>query len=81
MICYHCTKASGCSVFRSLYSISKDFCINDCRDFDDASAYKYKKIAENDDLMRLIYDYFTGNVEGYSEDETKKAITSTIWSL
>jgi hypothetical protein len=61
--------------------MSKDFCINDCKDFDDASTYKYRKIAENDDLMKLIYDYFTGNVKGYSEDVAKEAITSAMWSM
>lgn len=78
MICYHCKKAESCPTFGILYSMSNDFCIDDCRDYDDASNYKYKKIAENDDLMRLIYDYFTGNLEGYSEDEAKKAITSVM---
>jgi hypothetical protein len=61
--------------------MSNDFSINDCRDFDDASTDKYRKIAENDILMKLIYDYFTGNIEGYSEEEAKKAITSTLWDM
>ena len=81
MICYHCTKASDCPTFRTLYSMSKDFCINDCRDFVDASDYKYRKIAENDALMRLIYDYFTGNIEGHSEEEAKRAITGALWDM
>lgn len=82
MICYHCEKASGCKVFRSLYSMSKDFNINDCRDYDETSNYKYKKIAEHDDLMHLIYDYFTDQVVGYySEEQIKAAITSAMWDL
>lgn len=81
MLCYHCTKASDCPTFRTLYSMSKDFCINDCRDFNDASNYKYRKIAENDLLMKLIYDYFTENIEGYSEEEAKKAITGALWNV
>ena len=81
MICYHCTNASDCPTFRTLYSTSKDFCINDCRDFNDALNYKYRKIAENDILMKLIYDYFTENIEGHSEEEAKKAITSALWDM
>lgn len=81
VICYHCTKASGCPTFRTLYTMSKDFCINDCRDFDDASTYKYRKIAENDNLMKLIYDYFTENLKGCSEDEAKIVITNILWDM
>ena len=81
MICYHCKKVESCPTFRTLYSMSNDFCIDNCRDYDDASNYKYKKIAENDDLMRLVYDYFIGNLEGCSEDEAKEAIISAIWSM
>lgn len=82
MICYRCEKISSCPTFRSLCSISKDFNIKDCRGYDEASQYKYRRIAENDDLMHLIYDYFTGQVEGgYSDEETKAAITNAMWSL
>ena len=62
--------------------MSKDFSINDCRDYDAVAKYTYKKIAQNDNLMRLIYDYFTGQVEGgYSDEEVRKVITSEMWSL
>lgn len=81
MLCYHCEKASGCSTFRNLYSISKDFCINECKNFEDSSCYTYMKIAENKDLMRLIYDYFVGILEGCTEDEAKEAITCAMWNL
>lgn len=82
MICYHCKKAHGCPTFRKLYSMSKDFSINECRDYDGMSKYTYRKIAENDELMHLIYDYFTGQVDGnFSDDQIKSAITSAIWSL
>lgn len=82
MICYHCEKAIGCNAFRLLHSLSNDFSINDCKDYDEVSKYKYRRIAENDDLMHLIYDYFTDQIEGgYSAEEAKAAITSTMWSL
>ena len=82
MLCYHCEKASGCPTFRTLHSMSKDFSINECRDHVDVSKYKYRKIAENDDLMRLIYDYFTDQIEGgYSKAQAKSAIKSALWSL
>ena len=81
MICYRCDRASSCPTFRTLYSMSKDFNINDCRDYDEASQYKYKKIAEHDDLMHLIYDYFTHQVEKYIDEEIKQAITNALLNL
>lgn len=82
MICYRCEKISSCPTFRSLYSMSKNFSINDCRDYDEASQYKYRRIAEHDDLMHLIYDYFTGQVEGgYNDEETRAVITNAMWNL
>ena len=82
MICYSCEKASGCSMFRTLHSVSNDFCINDCKNYEKASRYKYKRIAEHDDLMHLIYDYFTGQIEGdFSDDEVRKVITNAMWDL
>lgn len=82
MVCYNCSKASSCKMFRELYTMSNDFCINDCREFDEVSKYKYRKIAERDDLMHLIYDYFTNQIEGnYGEEEVKKAIVSALLDL
>ena len=81
MLCYHCDKVSSCPTFRTLYSMSRDFCISDCRDYDESSRTKYKNIAKNEDLMHLIYDYFTGQLEGYTYEEAKRAITSAMWSL
>lgn len=82
MICYHCNNVEACDLFRKAYSISKDFEINQCKNYDEASKYKYRLIAKNDDLLRLIYDYFTDNVSGeHSDEEVKEAITSAIWSL
>lgn len=80
-ICCNCTKAIDCSIFRTLYSMSQDFCINDCKDFDEMSDFKYRKIAENDDLMHLIYDYFTNNLTMCSEDEAKKILINAIENL
>lgn len=60
----------------------EDFEIFKCKNYDEGSKYKYRLIAKNDNLLRLIYDYFTDNVSGeYSDEEVKEAITSAIWSL
>ena len=81
MICYHCKNAETCFLFRNMYSMSKDFEIRQCKNYDEASKYKYKLIAKDDGLMHLIYDYFTDNIVGHSKEEAEKAITSAIWSL
>ena len=82
MICYNCEKASGCSVFRTLHSMSNDFCINECKDYDKSSKYKYRKIAEHDDLMHLIYDYFTEQIKGdFSDEEIIRVIKGAMWDL
>ena len=81
MICYSCDKASSCEVFRMLYGMSNDFCINDCREYNE-SQIKYKKMAEKDNLMRLIYDYFLEQIEGgYSQEQARKAIVRELLDL
>lgn len=81
MLCYHCENVSRCSAFQTLYSMSNDFCVNKCKDFEDSLSYSYMKIAENHDLMRLIYDYFMDILEGYSKEDAEKAIISVLRSL
>lgn len=82
MICYHCNKIGGCPTFQTLYSMSNDFCINNCNDYDEASQYKYRKIAEYDELMHAVYDYFTNNLpDDITEKEAKKAITNAMCGL
>lgn len=81
MLCYHCDKASSCPTFRTLYSMSRDFCINECKDYNQTLRTKYKNIAKNDDLMHLIYDYFTGQLEGCTEEKAKRVIISTLRDL
>lgn len=81
MICYHCENAPECNVFRNLYSISEEFSINQCCKYKEPNANKYKKIAQDEYLLKLIYDYFTRQVIGYSEKEARQAITSAIWNL
>lgn len=82
MICYHCKNVDACSLFRQAYSMFEDFEIFKCKNYDEGSKYKYRLIAKNDNLLRLIYDYFTDNVSGeYSDEEVKEVITSAIWSL
>ena len=82
MICYHCAKVKDCPKFRRMYSELEDFSVNKCRDYKDEAEYKYKKIAEHDDLMHLIYDYFTEQIEGdFSDEQIVKVITSALWDL
>lgn len=80
MICYSCNKASNCTVFRKLNNMSDDFSINKCEDYNNAEN-AYKKIAMHDDLMHLIYDYFTDQLQGISEKRAKEAIVSCMWNL
>ena len=80
MLCYKCKRASVCNVFRKLHTISNNFTINDCNDFDDVSKYRYQKIADDDNLMKLIYDYFTDNLEGVDSEQAKSAIITALWS-
>ena len=82
MICYHCQKVKECSTFRTLCTMSKDFSINDCKDYDLADEYKYRKIANDDNLMRLLYDYYTDQMKVDVPDEViKQAITTTMLDL
>ena len=82
MICYRCKNIHSCPLFQRLYNISKDFSINDCQGFDEALSCKYKKIAENDDLMHLIYDYFLGQVEvDATEEEVVRVIKRALLEL
>lgn len=80
MICYSCKKAEHCSTFKC--AIYEEFSINDCKKFDESNIYKYKKIANNDDLMHLMYDYFVGHIEdGHTYDEAKQAIINALRNL
>ena len=83
MICYRCKNIRTCTVFQALYNMSKDFAINGCDDFDEALELKYKKLAENDELMRLIYDYFLDNLNIYdvSEEEVVRVIKRELLNL
>lgn len=80
MICYKCNKAGSCSVFRKLYIMSNDFSINQCKDYNE-SHNAYKRIARHDDLMHLIYDYFTGQLDGVSAEHAEKVIKNIMWDL
>jgi hypothetical protein len=61
--------------------MSNDFSVNECRDYEDMNKYTYRKIAENDCLMHLIYDYFTGQVEDISDEQCREAIINALWNL
>lgn len=86
MLCYSCDKIGGCHIFQKLYKTSNNFFINDCLEYVGASELKYRKIAEHDELMALIYDYFTNQIEEeisskYSNKEIKDVITEAMWRL
>lgn len=82
MICYRCEKVGLCPIYRKLYSLSTDFSIKNCKDFDEVSKYKYRHIAEHDELMHLIYDYFLGQVEvDASEEEVVRVIKKALLEL
>lgn len=86
MICYSCDKIGRCSIFQKLNKISNDFFINDCLKYVNAPKLKYRKIAEHDELMALIYDYFTNQIEEdvastYSDEEIKNIIKENMWEL
>ena len=79
MICYHCKNFKTCDCIRFAYT--EGFEISKCKNFSETTEYKYKHIAENEALLKLIYDYFTDNVDGYSLEEAKEAITRAIIGL
>ena len=82
MICYRCKNVHVCPTFQGLYNASKNFSINDCKYFKEEPSCKYKKIAENDDLMHIIYDYFLGQVEiDVTDEEVVKVIKRELINL
>lgn len=83
MICGHCAKLKDCPKFSRMYSDFEDgFDINKCKEYEDEKKYKYKKIAEHDDLMHLLYDFFTEQVEGnFSGEEIVNVIKHAMWNL
>lgn len=83
MICYHCKNIHSCKTFQTLYDTSKDFRINHCTNYEDAPEYKYKRIAEHDELMHVVYDYFTNKIVdvNLSDEEIKDRIAKAMWRL
>lgn len=79
MICYRCKNVRTCDWVR--FACKEEFEISKCENFSEMNEYKYKHIAANEALLKLIYDYFTDNVDGHSLDEAKEAITRTIMEL
>ena len=79
MLCYTCSKFKECETFKSLARISTDFSIKQCNTYDALQLLKYRKIAENDDLMHLIYDYFLDCIQGgFTKEEAEKAIRNAL---
>lgn len=82
MLCYNCDKVKTCSIYNNLCCMSNNFSIDNCKDFDEVSKYKYKRIAEHDELMHLIYDYFLGQVEGdFPEEKVVYVIKRELLNL
>lgn len=85
MLCYTCEKVHSCPTFQTLYEMSKDFEIKDCRDYEKNSAVKYKLIAQDDELMRFFYDYFTDNLDEHlqmvEDEEIRRAIKHRLLKL
>ena len=79
MICYRCEKVYTCDWVR--FANKENFEISKCANFSEIQEFKYKRIAEHDELMKLIYDYFTDRVEGHSDEETKEVLTRVMMSL
>lgn len=77
MICAKCNNLRSCDI------VNRSININSCKNFILNDIYKYLKIAENEDLLLLIYNYFTNEEELYSlytkkeiEEKIQKAIKS-----
>lgn len=83
MLCYSCEKVTSCPTFQTLYEMSKDFEIKDCRDYK-SSTYKYKLIAQDDELMRFFYDYFTDNLDSLvhiDDEEIRRVIKQRLLDM
>jgi hypothetical protein len=65
--------------------MSKDFEIRDCRDYEKNSAVRYKLIAQDDELMRFFYDYFTDNLDSHlkmvEDEEIRRVIRKRLLDL
>lgn len=85
MLCYTCERVHNCPTFQTLYAMSKDFEIRDCRDYAKNSTVKYKLIAQDNELMRFLYDYFTDNLDSCSknieDDEIRRIIRQRMLDL
>lgn len=79
MICYGCQNVYTCEWVKFAYG--EKFEISNCENFSEMLELRYKHIAEHPALMKLIYDYFTDNVDGHSLEEAKEAITREINKL
>lgn len=79
MICYSCQHAYDCDWIR--FACSEGFEIGNCLNFSAMLEYRYKRIATNEALLKLIYDYFTDNINSHSKEEAYEAITRAIKNL
>lgn len=86
MLCYTCERVHSCPIFQTLYAMSKDFEIKDCRDYEKNLTVKYKLIAQDDELIRFFYDYFTDNLDEHvrqtvDDEEIRRAIRKRLLDL
>lgn len=61
MICFNCKNVSKCSL--ALAAFEGEASIDSCKTFIPNNKYAYREIANNDDLMHVIYDYFLNNID------------------
>lgn len=81
MDCCSCDNINKCEVFNTVFAVSDNFTINDCKNYRN-SAIAYKKIAENDALMCLIYDYFLRRIDGkFRDSEVREVIERELLKL
>lgn len=82
MNCYKCDNFLICN--HPKYAYENNFTIEDCKNFSLSDCYKYMKIAKNEELLLLIYNYFTGEEELYSlydKEEIEETIRKAIKNL
>lgn len=80
-LCAHCIKFATCDTIKC--ALKTGTRITNCKSFVDEDKDAYLRIADNPDLMHLIYDYFLDKVDEsvtkrYSNDEIKDIIVSVL---
>lgn len=82
MICYKCDRVTDCPHVR--YIFQNNISIDGCKEFSLNKSFKYTKIANNEHLMLLIYNYFIEEEElfsMYTKEEIENKIKKVINGL